>query len=91
MIPDRDIFYGVSLRLKSPLFACSVAALAEIQSYTITYLIKHYRAQQDGEARRRVGACVCLSADDGRKPCGSCQGFVVLLNVRIHPPVFKRH
>lgn len=42
------------------------ATLAEIQSYTITYLIKHYRAQQDGEAGRGVGACVRKSADGGK-------------------------
>lgn len=72
------------MRLKSSLFACSVAALAEIQSYTITYLIKHYRAQQDGEARRRVGASARKSADGSKKPCESGQGFVVLLNVGIH-------
>lgn len=58
-----DIFYSISLRLTSSLFACRMAALAEIQSYTITYLIKHYHAQQDGGARRRVGVHVLTTAE----------------------------
>lgn len=49
-----DIFYCISLRLRSSTFACSMALLAEIQCYTITYLIKHYHAQQDCGALKRV-------------------------------------
>lgn len=55
MSPDgMYLKYTAYLCLRSATFACSMAVLAEIQCYTITYLIKHYHAQQDRGALRRV-------------------------------------
>lgn len=58
-----DIFFHISLHFRSPPFACSMAVLAEIQHYTITYLIKHYHAQQGSGAKRRVGVLVLTAAE----------------------------
>lgn len=57
--------------------------LAEIQCYTITYLIKQYDAQQDSGAQKSWG----ITADSSRKPSESCSSFVMVMNGRLCPPL----
>lgn len=49
-----DVIPFISMSSRSAIFAGRLALLADIQHYKITYLIKHFHAQQDSEAFRKV-------------------------------------